>query len=136
MHPTEPQGTPPPGGENPPPYGTQPTPPYGSQPAMPDGGHVPPPPYAYPPPRRTNSMAIAAMVVSLASLFTCPLVGAVGIYLGNRARAEIRRTGEEGDGMAQAGVIVGWIAIAFSVLYLCFFAGVFGIGFGAPLLFA
>jgi hypothetical protein len=129
MHPSEPQGTPSPGGENPPP-------PYGPPPTTPYGDHVPPPPYGYPPQRRTNSMAIAAMVVSIASLFTCPLVGAVGIYLGNRARAEIRRTGEEGDGMAQAGVIVGWIAIAFSVLYLCFFAGVFGLSFGAPFLFS
>jgi hypothetical protein len=86
----------------------------------------PPPPYQHPYPypvaRPTNNLAIAAMVVSLASLFTCPLVGAVGIYLGNRARTEIRTSGEQGEGMAQAGVIVGWIAIALSVAWVCFFA--------------
>jgi hypothetical protein len=79
-------------------------------------------------------MAIAAMVVSLASLLTCPLIGAVGVYLGRRSRAEIARTGEEGDGMAQAGIIVGWIAIGMSILYLCFFGAFFGLSFG-PLLF-
>jgi hypothetical protein len=72
-------------------------------------------------------MAIAALAVSLVSLFTCPLVGAVGIYLGNRARDEIRTTGEEGDGMAQAGVIVGWIAIGLSILSLCLLIGIFGL---------
>ncbi len=109
MHPSDPQGQPPPGEVHPPAH------------------DQPPPPYPYPPPRRTNGMAIAAMVVSLASLFACPLVGAVGIYLGSRAREEIRRSGEEGDGMAQAGIIVGWIAIALSVVYVCLFAGIFGL---------
>jgi hypothetical protein len=85
----------------------------------------PPPyqyPYPYPVPRPTNNLAIAAMVVSLASLFTCPLVGGVGIYLGNRARTEIRASGEQGEGMAQAGVILGWVAVGLSLATVCFFA--------------
>lgn len=77
-------------------------------------------PYGPPPqPRGTNGKAVAAMVVSLAGLVSCPLVGAIGIYLGYRAREEIRRTGEEGDGMAQAGIIVGWVGIGLTVLTLC-----------------
>jgi hypothetical protein len=126
MQPSDPQGTPRPE-EHPPPSGPPSS--YGYQPAP------TPPGYGYPPQRRTNSMAIAAMIVSLASLFTCPVVGAVGIYLGNRARAEIRRTGEEGDGMAVAGVVVGWVAIGLTVLYVCFFAAIFGMG-TVPFFFA
>ncbi len=97
----------------------QPSDPYGPSPA---GQNPPPPPgHVYPPvPRRTNGMAIGALVVSLVSLLTCPFAGAVGIYLGNRARNEIRSTGEDGDGMALAGIIVGWIAVAFVLLWLCF----------------
>lgn len=73
------------------------------------------PPYGYQPPR-TNSNAVAAMIVSIASLFVCPIIGCVGIYLGSRARREISQTGEQGDGMALAGVIVGWIAVGLGVL--------------------
>jgi hypothetical protein len=145
MQPSDPQGQPPAGENQPPtygqasspgygaqggyPYSSPPSPSYGSSP--PSGyGTTPPPGYGYPsPPRRTNAMAIAAMVVSLASLVTCPIVGVVGIYLGNRARNEIRSTGDEGDGMALAGIIVGWIAIALTVLYVCLFAGMFTLPF-------
>lgn len=88
----------------------------------------PPPAYGspYPPPRRTNSNAVTALVVALAGLVACPLVGVIGVYLGNRARKEIARTGEEGDGMALAGIIVGWIGVGLTLLIGCVFAGVFG----------
>jgi hypothetical protein len=74
------------------------------------------------------------MVVSLASLVSCPLLGAVGIYLGNRAQREIAATGDEGDGMARAGIIVGWVAIGLSVLMVCFILVTFGLA-GLPVLF-
>ncbi|HEY3010951.1 MAG TPA: DUF4190 domain-containing protein [Micromonosporaceae bacterium] len=74
-------------------------------------------PYAYPPPQRqTNGLAIASLVVGIASFFICSLAGAVAIYLGNRAKAQIAQTGEEGEGLARAGVILGWIALALTVL--------------------
>ncbi len=48
------------------------------------------PGYAYPPqlpPRRpTNSMALVSMILGIASLFTCQLVGIAAIYCGTRAR--------------------------------------------------
>lgn len=74
------------------------------------------------------------MVVSLASLVTCPLVGAVGIYLGAQAQRQIEASGEEGYGMAQAGIIVGWVAIGLSVLTVCFVFGTIGLA-GLPVLF-
>jgi hypothetical protein len=102
----------------------------------PEGGPlITPPPgwqqtgyaYGYPAPSRpTNNLAIAAMVVALVSLISCPLIGAVAVYLGNRARTEIRASGEDGDGMALAGVIVGWCAVGLSALLVLVMVAYFG----------
>ncbi|MGW0431452.1 DUF4190 domain-containing protein [Micromonospora sp. NPDC003197] len=83
----------------------------------------PPPPYPWPQfvvRRPTNNMAIASLVVALASLFTCTLLGGLAVYLGNRGRAEIRNTGEEGDGLALAGIIVGWIGVGLAAITILF----------------
>jgi Domain of unknown function (DUF4190) len=72
--------------------------------------------------RPTNGLAIASMVVSLvgALALVCygvgGLISVVGAILGHVARRQIRERGEGGDGMALAGVIVGWIATALGVL--------------------
>jgi hypothetical protein len=83
------------------------------------------PGYAPTPTRQTNGLAIAAMVVSLASIVVCGYPAIVGAIMGHVARKQIRERGEEGDGMALTGVIVGWIVFALSVLgtlaYIIFF---------------
>jgi len=110
----------PPRGELPPP-GQYPPPGYpadGSQ----YGGY----PYGYAPPQPTNGMALASFIVSLVSLFSCPLLGGVAVYLGRRSREEIRRTGQQGDGLAQAGVIIGWCGVGFGVLMALFMVVYFG----------
>lgn len=33
------------------------------------------------------------------------------MILGHKARAEIRRSGERGDGQAVAGLVLGWLSI-------------------------
>jgi hypothetical protein len=43
------------------------------------------------------------------------LAGLVGAILGHVARRKIRRSGEAGDGMALAGIIVGWIVFVLGV---------------------
>jgi len=92
---------------------TWPTPQPGPTQAYPEGGYVPPPYYGYGQPvqpRSTNGLAIAALVCSL--LGPCTFVSAIaGVILGYIARAQIRRTGESGAGMALAGIIVGWVVI-------------------------
>jgi hypothetical protein len=100
------------------------------QPGSPQPGALPsyggyPPHYVVR--RPMNNMALAALIVGLVSLFSCPLIGAVAVYLGNRARAEIRSSGEEGDGLALAGLIVGWVAVGLSVLMVLFFVVYLGI---------
>jgi hypothetical protein len=115
----------PPPGYGPPP-GYPPAPPgYVPPPAPP--GYVPPPgygqpPYPYPPyavGQKTNTLAIVALV----SIFVC---SPASLVLGIIARNQIKQTGEGGNGMALAGIIVGAISIALIVLYIAVFAVLVG----------
>ena len=50
-------------------------------------------------------MAIAALVLGV-------VIGPLAIPFGHVARSRIRRTGEQGDGMALAGLILGYLSLA------------------------
>lgn len=67
--------------------------------------HPYPPPYPYPYPVQPpfNTLAI------LAAVFAFVVFPPLGIYLGNKAKREIARTGERGIELANVGVIGGWI---------------------------
>jgi hypothetical protein len=73
-----------------------------------------------PPPqtRRTNRLAIAALVLGLVTLCGLVPAGVYAVILGRRARREIRQTGERGYGLATAGLILGYAAIAVFVISL------------------
>lgn len=77
-----------------------------------------------------NSKAIASLVLGAVALFVpVPFVlGIAAIILGNSARREIRANPQEqGDGLAIAGIILGWVDVAFSlvlILVLILFFGV------------
>ena len=85
-------------------------------------------------PRPYDGMAIAALVVSCVAVFgLClyglgGLIGAVGAILGHVSRRRIQRSGAQGDGMALAGVIVGWIAAALGVIFIAFWIVIIAIG--------
>jgi uncharacterized protein DUF4190 len=98
--------TPPPGYAQPPGYGQ---PGYGPPPGYGPAGYGPPP--GYPPVygRPTNTMAILALVMAF-------VFAPAGLVLGIVARKQIRQTGEDGDGLALAGIIVGGIVTALFVL--------------------
>jgi hypothetical protein len=74
-----------------------------------------PVPYAPPPQpviaqqQRTNGLAIAALACGIGQLFFFFPAGIAAIILGHKARRAIRRTGELGDGMARAGLILGYL---------------------------
>ncbi len=121
------------------PYATAPTSPYGAAPAAapaPYGGQYGAPaaaPYgygAYAPPRRTNGLAVASMVLSiLGFLWILPLVGPIaGAIMGHLSLGQIKRSGEAGRGMALAGVIVGWAGLGLLVLVVLFFVFVIAVG--------
>ncbi|MGW8379177.1 DUF1707 and DUF4190 domain-containing protein [Streptomyces sp. ODS28] len=86
----------------------------------------PPAPYMPPvvPPRPMNGAATGALVCALLTPVTFGLTGIPAVILGNRARAEIRRTGERGEGAAVTGVAVGWLAL--TVLMLIFVLAMVG----------
>lgn len=80
----------------------------------------PPPPgaggYAAP---QTNQKALWSMILGILSLVCCGLfAGIPALILGNSAQKEIVASGgmQTGDGMAKAGVILGWISIGLSIL--------------------
>lgn len=82
-----------------------------------------PPPYAgygYPVPQKTNGMAIAALVLALLGLTSC-ITAPVGAILGHVAQKQIRLSGEGGEGMAKAAIIVGWILTGLLVLLIAFY---------------
>src|SRR3954451_22326490 len=74
----------------------------------PPPGYPPYPAYGPPP---TNPMAIAALVCALT-------IAPVGLGLGIAARRQIRRTGEGGDGLALAAVIIGGVVTGIYVLLI------------------
>jgi uncharacterized membrane protein len=60
-------------------------------------------------------MALAAMIVALAGLVTC-IAFPVGAVLGHVALKQVRQTGEQGEGYAKTGIIVGWIGTALAIV--------------------
>jgi hypothetical protein len=79
------------------------------------GGHVMPYQMGYYPVVQsppTNGLAIGAMVCGIAELFTLGFAAIPAVILGHLARGQIRRTGERGDGMAIAGLVLGYLGIA------------------------
>jgi hypothetical protein len=106
-----------------PPVPAYPTAAYGTPAAPPGYGYGQPYPYPAAPP--TNGLAIAAMVCALAGLAT-GISAPVGAILGHIARKQIRERGEQGDGMALTGIIVGWILTGVFILCCAGYSGLIG----------
>ena len=101
----------------------------GQAPAAPPQVYQP----GYPPQRSTNSMAVVAMVAGIAQFLGFWLLGTIpAIICGHIARRQIRQTGEAGDGMALAGVILGWVGAALSVLAIIAFIALFAVAASHP----
>jgi hypothetical protein len=141
--PPPPDGTPPPVDpytpvDYPANYPQQP-PPYPPYPAP--SAYPPPTGYPYPPPGYggypgytadpydpyrptkppgTNGKAIAALVTSLAGLLLCGLPSIAGIILGIIAMRETKRTGQEGFGLAVAGLAIGAVVVVGYLLWFVF----------------
>ncbi|MGW7517202.1 DUF1707 and DUF4190 domain-containing protein [Streptomyces sp. NPDC054796] len=83
-------------------------------------GYGPPGPYGPwgPAPRPVNAASTGALICGLLVPFTCGASGVPAVILGHKARAEIRRTGERGDGSAVTGLAMGWLGFALILLVL------------------
>ena len=74
-------------------------------------------PPAYYTARPTNTLAIISMILGIAGYVVLPFVaGIAAVITGHIARGQIRRTGEAGRGFALAGLILGYVNIALTVL--------------------
>lgn len=86
----------------------------------------------------TSSLAVVSMVFGILAWVMLPFIGAlVAVICGHLARSEIRRAPAdnrmEGDGMAIAGLVLGYVQLALSVIVVLFVIavlvfGVFGLG--------
>lgn len=66
---------------------------------------------------RTNALAITSMVCGIAQFFGFWLLATIpAIVCGHIARRQIRETGEQGSGMALAGLIMGWVGAALTAI--------------------
>jgi hypothetical protein len=71
----------------------------------------------------TNGLAVGALVCGLAEIFTFGLAAIPAVILGHIARGQIRQTGERGDGMAIAGLVLGYLGIAGWLMIILVIAG-------------
>jgi hypothetical protein len=100
-------------------YAAAPAPGYAAAPPVPPaaGGPGVPPyqPYQAPAPSSgtTNVLAIVAFVASF-------FVNIVGIVCGHIALSQIKRTGEKGRGFALAGLIIGYVSVAITIVSIVF----------------
>jgi uncharacterized membrane protein len=70
------------------------------------------------PRQRTNPLAIAALACALGQPFTLMLSTIPAVVLGHVARNQIRRTGDDGRGLALAGLVLGWAGVVVILLFL------------------
>ncbi|WUH91506.1 DUF1707 and DUF4190 domain-containing protein [Streptomyces sp. NBC_00433] len=69
----------------------------------------------------TNGQAVASLVCGICGTFTMGLASIPAVILGHRAKSEIRRTGQQGEGMAIAGLILGYLTLAgFAAMVMLF----------------
>ena len=67
---------------------------------------------------KVNALAIASLACGVAQFAFGPLATIPAIAFGHVARHQIKRTGEQGAGLALAGLILGWAAVILGILIL------------------
>ncbi len=67
---------------------------------------------------KTNGLAIAGFVVSIASLFInfWGLVGVVGLVLSGIGKSQINQDGTGGGKLATAGIVIGILSVLFGLI--------------------
>ena len=75
---------------------------------------------------RTSSLAIVSLIFGILAYVFLPFLGAlIAVICGHSARSEIRRAPPgtiDGDGLALAGLILGWIQLACTLIAVVFVA--------------
>ncbi|HMK08194.1 MAG TPA: DUF4190 domain-containing protein, partial [Anaerolineales bacterium] len=71
---------------------------------------------------KTNTMALVSLIAGILGLTLFPFLGSIAaVITGNIGRKEIATSAgaQTGDGMALAGVVMGWIGIGLGVVGFC-----------------
>ena len=71
------------------------------------------------PMRQTSTLAVVSLVFGILGWTLLPFIGSlVAVVCGHMARGEIKRSNGtlEGDGLAIAGLVLGWINVVLCVL--------------------
>ena len=90
-----------------------------------------------PPAVPTNSMALASLIAGIVGWTVAPFLGSlVAIITGHMAKKEIKeRMGREGgDGMATAGLVMGYLQLVPAVLCICVIGVMLAMGMTVPIL--
>ncbi len=106
------------------PYGSPPPPAYGQDPYKQSGYGQPAYGQPYQPVATTNTMAILALVFAF-------VFAPAAIVMGHVAKKQIRQTGEQGEGLATAGLWLGYIFTGLAVLACAFYVVVVVIAVGS-----
>lgn len=77
---------------------------------------------------KTNGLAVASMIAGIGAWLLCPFVAAtIAVIFGHVARSQVKQSGESGSGMALAGLILGYVQLAFAaMLFLLYLLGLTG----------
>jgi Domain of unknown function (DUF1707)/Domain of unknown function (DUF4190) len=67
---------------------------------------------------KTNGLALASLACGLAPFIVGPPVAIPAIVLGHIACRQIKRTGEQGAGLALAGLILGWVTVILVIVLI------------------
>lgn len=80
----------------------------------------------------TENMAVVSMVLGILSMVAFSiLAGIPAIIIGKQSRDNIRASNGRlsGDGMAQAGIIMGWVSVALVIIGAIVVIALLGFGF-------
>lgn len=85
--------------------------------------------------RQTSTLAIISLIAGILGWTVLPLIGSItAIVTGHMARGEIRREPQrlEGDGLAVAGLVLGYAGVVIGILavlaFVMFFGGLVWLG--------
>lgn len=76
-------------------------------------------------PGETSTLAVISLISGIVAWFFLPIVGAlVAIFTGHMAKSEIRKNPSlyTGEGLATAGLVLGYFQLVMMLLCLCLFA--------------